>query len=279
MRFRRFAMHAGVLCAVMAHAAVTSAQSAVVKLNVNLREGPSSNTTLRETLYPNDELTLLTGDTVNNYLEARVASGLKGWVYAPRIRVIDSPTGPGEIYRGCSLEGNAQTEARRELNRLKNRITAPHDSVVDSSATLQALLVPGDDTNRWDTERGAVLTGFVIDIKKGGTETVNCGESVELYRDTHIEIVLQQGITSKKQRVIVEVTPRWRDFMNQQGVDWTTPTLRTQLLGKRVRFTGWLFFDGEHDDESENTRPGRPENWRATAWEIHPVTRIQIVPE
>jgi hypothetical protein len=263
----------------MAHTAVTWAQSAVVKQNVNLREGPSSNTTLKETLYPNDELTLLTGDTVNKYLEARVASGLKGWVYAPRIRVIDSPAGPGEIYRGCSLEGNAQTEARRELNRLKNRITAPHDSVVDSSATLQALLAPGDDTNRWDTERGAVLTGFVIDIKKGGTETVNCGESVELYRDTHIELVLQQGITSKKQRVIVEVTPRWRDFMNQQGQDWTTPTLRTQLLGKRVRFTGWLFFDGEHDDEAENTRPGRPENWRATAWEIHPVTRIQIIPE
>jgi hypothetical protein len=39
-----------------------------------------------------------------------------------------------------------------------------------------------------------------------------------------------------------------------------------------------MFWDAYHDDEAENTTLGRPENWRATAWEIHPVTAIRTVP-
>jgi len=49
------------------------------------------------------------------------------------------------------------------------------------------------------------------------------------------------------------------------------------LVGQRVRFEGWLMFDIEHDEESENTSPGRPVNWRATAWELHPVTAIHVL--
>jgi hypothetical protein len=71
---------------------------------------------------------------------------------------------------------------------------------------------------------------------------------------------------------------RWREFVGAQNQDWTTDALRAALRRRTVRFTGWLFFDGEHDDEAENTRPGRPENWRATAWELHPVTRIEVLP-
>jgi hypothetical protein len=40
---------------------------------------------------------------------------------------------------------------------------------------------------------------------------------------------------------------------------------------------GWLLFDREHAGESENTAPGRAANWRATAWELHPVTKIEII--
>jgi hypothetical protein len=49
-------------------------------------------------------------------------------------------------------------------------------------------------------------------------------------------------------------------------------------VGHRVRFKGWLLFDREHADEAENTKPGRAANWRATAWEIHPVTTIEVLP-
>jgi hypothetical protein len=39
-----------------------------------------------------------------------------------------------------------------------------------------------------------------------------------------------------------------------------------------------MFFDDEHDDEAQNTAPNSTNKWRATAWEIHPVTTIQVVP-
>ena len=40
---------------------------------------------------------------------------------------------------------------------------------------------------------------------------------------------------------------------------------------------GWLFLDQIHADEAENTTPGRKKNWRATAWELHPVTSIEVL--
>jgi hypothetical protein len=98
------------------------------------------------------------------------------------------------------------------------------------------------------------------------------------YLDTHIEIQLQSNLTAKRRRVIVEVTPRWREFVSTQGANWSTPTLKTTLEGNWVRFTGWMFFDIEHDDEAENTTPDRATNWPATAWEIHPVTAIRLCP-
>jgi hypothetical protein len=50
--------------------------------------------------------------------------------------------------------------------------------------------------------------------------------------------------------------------------------LRTveKLLGRWIKIGGWMHFDVEHQNESENTAPGRERNWRATAWEIHPIT-------
>jgi len=263
-------------------AQLAAAQPAVVKLNVNLRAEASSASTRIRTLYPGDELTLLHPDTVNRYVEVRTASGLEGWVYTPRIRVLEdvlpAPAGPPEVYRGCALEGNAQHQRRRELNRLKNRVTTPNADDIDTTVTLAAMLVPGDDRARWSVARAATITGFVIDVKPGGQETVNCGAGEREFRDTHIELVLQQGITAKRERVVVEVTPRWREFVQGQGLNWSTDALRSSLEGRLVRFTGWLFFDDEHDDEAENTTPGRELNWRATAWEIHPVTRIEVLP-
>ena len=96
-----------------------------------------------------------------------------------------APAGPAEVYRGCALEGTAQHASRRELNKLKNRITTPTPADIDTSVTLAAMLAPGDDRNRWDVARGVTVTGFVIDVKMGGQETVNCGESEELYPGTH----------------------------------------------------------------------------------------------
>ena len=35
-------------------------------------------------------------------------------------------------------------------------------------------------------------------------------------------------------------------------------------------------FDTMHLNQAENTNPGGDKNWRATCWEIHPVTAIKV---
>ena len=48
------------------------------------------------------------------------------------------------------------------------------------------------------------------------------------------------------------------------------------MLNHWYSFEGWLLYDTHHAAESENNAPGHPDNWRATAWEIHPITNFEI---
>ncbi len=182
-----------------------------------------------------------------------------------------------EVYHGCRMEGDAKSVSVQHLNLLKNRYHAPAPGDFDRAVTLQAMLVPGYDENRWKDTKAAEIIGYVHDVKVGGVESCNCHAKDPLYRDTHIELVLDPMNAGGSKRLIVEVTPRWRHIMQEKGVDWTTRGLRKALLGRWVKVQGWLFFDSEHKNESENTNPGRERNWRATAWEIHPVTSIEVV--
>ncbi len=181
-------------------------------------------------------------------------------------------------FNGCPPEGDAKIPAARALNKLKNRETAPTPDQINKAVTLEAMLQPGDDRGRFKVKDGAEITGYVWDVKPGGVESCNCQAKAVDDRDTHIELVLNpmDGKSATK-RVIVEVTPRWRAKMAAKGVDWKTQALRDTFLGRWVRVQGWLVLDVEHLDASENTAPGRPQNWRATAWEVHPITAIEAV--
>jgi hypothetical protein len=188
-----------------------------------------------------------------------------------------APAASLDIYNGCPMEGVAQSAGVRALNRLKNRYTAPTSDQINPAVTLAAIVAPGNDIGRWKVKFGADITGYVADVKPGGVETVNCHAKDWAYRDTHIELVLDPMASTATKRVIVEVTPRWRDIMSGNSVDWSTQALRDKFLGRWVKVTGWMLFDVEHGSEAENTAPGRPRNWRATAWEVHPVTAIEVV--
>ena len=110
------------------------------------------------------------------------------------------------------------------------------------------------------------------------SETANCGDLTEQFTDTHITVAVQKTNDLTK-TLIVEVTPWWRQVMAQRGVDWSTATLKQTLQGHTVKFRGWLMFDLDHVDESINTRSANAarQPWRKTAWEIHPITAIEIV--
>ena len=114
----------------------------------------------------------------------------------------------------------------------------------------------------------ALAQGEVIDVAYARPEATNCFNPCR--RDIHIVLATKKG-ASKTEQVIVEVTP------NVRAIDWSEETLQTQLVGHWCEFEGWMYFDVGHAEESENVFPGKTGNWRATAWEIHPVTKIAVI--
>jgi hypothetical protein len=179
---------------------------------------------------------------------------------------------------GCGPTGSAKRPQEMNLNPFKNRDQVPVASNINKQITLASMLVPGEDKSRFDNHMAAQITGHVASAKVGGIESCNC-KAIDLpHRDTHIDVVLSpKDFPDLKRHVIVEVTPRIRRLMAAQGKDWSTPTLHTTLPGHFVRFTGWMFYDTEHRPQCFNTAPNNANDWRATAWEIHPVTNIEIL--
>jgi len=160
------------------------------------------------------------------------------------------------------------------LNKLKNRTMLPQQPDFDYQVTLNALLQPGDDSRRWSETSAARVEGYVVAVKDGSVESSNCYSL--LRRDTHIGVALSKD-APPRERVEIEVTPRMRQWAKGQGLDWSTGALASELVGHWCQFEGWLMFDTGHDEESENTNRAGIRNWRATAWELHPVTSIKII--
>jgi hypothetical protein len=138
------------------------------------------------------------------------------------------------------------------------------------------LLRPGEDRGRWSASSAAAVEGYVIAVRGGGVESANSFSFVR--RDSHIEVGPRPD-SPPRERVILEVTPPLRDWAKSRWMDWSNAALARELTGRLCRFEGWLLFDSNHAEESENIKPGAPANWRATAWEIHPVTLIKVLPE
>jgi hypothetical protein len=174
----------------------------------------------------------------------------------------------------CPNAGIALSSRARQLHMLKNRTALPQPADFDSRITLDALLQPGDDTHRWQTDHAARIQGEVIDVAYARPEATNCFNPCR--RDIHILIATRKE-APKNEQVVLEVTPNLRYWAVKQRMDWSEQALRAQLIGHWCEFAGWLYFDAGHAEESENTARLNPNNWRATAWEIHPVTEIMVI--
>src|SRR4051812_3318436 len=168
----------------------------------------------------------------------------------------------------CPRIGIAFTSKSRNLHRLKNRTGTPLESDFDPRVTLDELLRPGDDRSRWSTDRAARIQGQVLDVAYARPEATNCFSPCR--RDLHIVVANRAG-APKNEQVVVEVTP------NVRNAGWSDKTLEAELVGHWCEFEGWLFFDEGHADQSENINPHDATNWRATAWELHPVVRITVI--
>ena len=134
-----------------------------------------------------------------------------------------------------------------EAKKLRGRPAHPKPSEIDSAANLDALL-SRKDKGAFSEAKGATIEGYVVQVER------------EEDGDYHLTLASAAGETDTKKWVIVEVTPAWQ----KKSAELTGNNLR-KLLGKKVRVTGWLYYEPDEDQPDP----------RGTRWEIHPVTDIK----
>jgi len=179
-------------------------------------------------------------------------------------------------FDGCGVQGSGGDPV---LNTQKNRSTEPDDPALISVDQMDTLpTVPSSDGTKrsnWpDTlkntitqneGRGVVFIGYIVLAKAESAETCNCELTSPRDHDVHVYIGDETGETTAD-AVIAEVSPRWRAV----NPSWTAANLQSLATAQtQVRLTGWLLYDQEHWNMIH-------EHERATLWEIHPITNVQV---
>jgi hypothetical protein len=212
-------------------------------------------------------------------------------------------------------EGTAQSEDARERNRLKNRwpvnlslLTVErldtagfltkireYDSHLQSKRRGELTAAQKDELDSYEN-RIVSLTGWLVLAYAGPPETTNCGDAI--FHDWHLEIFENPSDHAPRvgdpTPIICEITPRterliYRDnvriqslveFFRLQDVSYHA----TGHDGCKVRVTGYLLWDDDHNGSADVGSTiewigsnGFHHSWRATAWEIHPVMKIEVV--
>ncbi len=178
--------------------------------------------------------------------------------------------------QNCGMEGSAKRVNDKQLNRLKNRFLAPTKAQMNADFNWITLAELEDDRAKFSVENGVILRGYVLRVTMGGAETCNCNSKTYEFRDTHIVITPDATQTGISNQVVIEITPRMRAIMATRGVDWSQAALK-KLRGQYIDVEGWLFYDYKHGDKSAKVRKNSTAVTRSTAWEIHPITRLNVV--
>ena len=197
-----------------------------------------------------------------------------------------APCADGTAYRHCPACGTAKRESVRDLNVEKNRdeaVTSPEEITV-------AEIRKASNNKKFSPLRQVSVTALVASVVSGGNqESCNCGR--DDLRDIHINIVAKASeVGDLSKYVVVEFTPRWEKNFGLDDSDYQKMlrAVRKDIAGKRVKFDGWMLYDSMHENASRTTMPNQPAcpddgkqhpkcNWRATPWEVHPVTKYTVV--
>jgi hypothetical protein len=195
------------------------------------------------------------------------------------------PCTQGQPYRNCKACGTAASVNGKQLNVLKNRdtkATAPQKITV-------AQIQPGT-AKTFSSNQQVWVTGYVASVVAGGNmEACNCNRTD--LRDVHINIVSDPSqVNDQSQYVVVEFTPRWEKTFgfDDSNYEAMRKKVENQIKNKWVKFEGWMMYDTFHVNASKSTMPNQKTcpndgqqhpkcNWRATPWEVHPVTAYTVV--
>lgn len=191
----------------------------------------------------------------------------------------------------CPAKGSGGkfAEAYRQKNRLKvpceYRLITPK-TILDLPLMPAAVRThPDDDPEikfvQQAEAQAVVLEGFLAMTKNAGAEGVNCNIPGRL--DLRMEIVGRQEedpVKTRSVHIVTEGTPWFREQF---------PQWQPQVIGRfasytagfangfqrapaKVRIFGFLFFDEAHLPDLAKTN-----RIRGTVWEVHPVTRIEVL--
>jgi hypothetical protein len=218
---------------------------------------------------------------------------------------------------GCAnqFEGSAQSQEARERNRMKNRwpvnLSAftvepldtagflkkvrEYDSRIQSKRRGELTAVQKDELDSYENQIVS-LTGWLVLAYAGPPETTNCAS--DTFHDWHLELFENPADhapqVGDRTPIICEITPRaeraiYRDNMRIQSLTGffrlqNTSYKATGHRGQKVRVTGYLLWDDEHNGSADVgssieyfSKNGFHHPWRSTAWEIHPVMKIEVV--
>jgi hypothetical protein len=208
---------------------------------------------------------------------------------APRVAVFHRSGAPD-----CAAVGDPGDTA---TDRLKNRIdepTAYHPVTFDAILALPYPRNHKPHRTDWLAPALATITpyegipvsvtgfiarqnGIIVQNARHSRngEATNCHATDDAGVDWHVTLVKHPS-DPKSAGIVVETTPRVR----ANGHPWTPDMLTPHVApGDSVRFSGWLMYDPEHFAQTTNYDPARPSGGlkvRATLWEVHPVTRIEV---
>jgi len=210
--------------------------------------------------------------------------------------------------------GSGKSPETVERNRLKNRWVADLSGLAVKSFDIAGLLkhiadfdaltkgkrrkdLSFDEKRRLDILEAPIVsvTGYLVLAYAGPPETTNCA-AVD-FHDWHLE-VFEQPVDHPPQPgdptpLICEITPRTQNAIYHEGIRiqelaafFRRPDVTYESTGhkaQKVRLTGYLLWDDEHNDNTKDVgttirsiaRNRYHNPWRATAWEIHPVIKLE----
>jgi uncharacterized protein YgiM (DUF1202 family) len=280
-----------VLVIVLSAAAWT--QEATLKRGSNLRRAPNTSSAILENLNSGDSVSLVSSAKRLGYYHVRAQDGNLGWLWARNLNVAAATTAgqpplaltiPSGLlaqlaaasvaavpkplvingHTVCGPKGNATQKKFQDLDSEKNRTDIPTSYITLTWDQLDAL--PANNHAHYE---GAPVTveGYLSSQVKQETsapgESTNCNLLQPDEVDWHIYLTKQPN-QAIKNAVIAETTPRTRPLHHWQK------SVLDNVVNKstKVRFSGWLMYDFQH--------VGEIGVHRASVWEVHPVTKIEM---
>ena len=218
--------------------------------------------------------------------------------------------------RANQFDGTAQSQDAKERNRMKNRWppgdlsaftvdavdtagflkkVAVYDGILQSKRRGELTEAQKDELDQYENQIVS-LTGWLVLAYAGPPETTNCASAN--FHDWHLEILESPSDHAPQvgdpTPIICEITPRterviYRDNVRIQSLTefFRLQDASYQPTGHeacKVRVTGYLLWDDDHNGSADvgstiqyTGSNGFHHPWRSTAWEIHPVIKIEAI--